>query len=79
MALLIVTETCANCGLHTGTIPLNCFDEATGATLAILSEMAEIHEIVELTRTWIDQEGKELATLEFQNWKGADVFVTYSA
>jgi len=79
MALLIVTETCVNCGLHTGTIPLNCFDEATGATLAILSEMAEIHEIVELTRTWIDQEGKELATLEFQNWKGADVFVTYSA
>jgi hypothetical protein len=79
MALLIVTETCDNCGIHSGTIPLNCFDEATGATLAILSEMAEIHELVELTRTWIGQEGLNVATLEFVNWKGADVFLTYSA
>ena len=79
MAILIVTETCANCGLHTGSIPLNCFDEATGATLAILTELAEIHEIVSLTRKWIDQEGNESATLDFVNWKGSDTFITYSA
>jgi hypothetical protein len=79
MALLIVTETCANCGSHSGTIPLNCFDEATGATLSILSMMAETHEIVALTRKWIEQESEPLATLEFTNYRGEDVFVTYAA
>lgn len=79
MATLIITQTCENCGMHTGNIPLNCFDEATGAVLSILAEMAEIHEIVQLTRTWIEQEGKELATLDFADYYGRETFLTFTA
>lgn len=71
MATLIVTQTCENCGMSPVCMPLNCFDEATGAVLSILAEMAEIHEIV--------QEGKELATLDFADYYGRETFLTFTA
>lgn len=78
MATLTVTESCPVHIAHGGNIPLNCFDEATGAVMAILVESAETHEIVSLIRTWIEQEGNDTASLEFMGIDDAQVFVTYS-
>lgn len=79
MAILTITESCPIHVAHGDNIPLNCFDEATGAVLAILVETAQIHEIVSLTREWLDQENNNTVSLEFTSHDGSEVFVIYSA
>jgi hypothetical protein len=79
MAILTITESCPVHVAHGGNIPLNCFDEATGAVLSILTDAAPVEDIVSLTRTWIDQEGNDTAALEFMSYDGSEIFVTFSA
>lgn len=79
MAILTITESCPVHIAHGGHVPLNCFDEATSAVLGFLVDAAPVEEIVSLTRTWIEQEGNETASLEFETYEGSQIFVTFSA
>lgn len=78
MAMLTVTESCPVHIAHGGNIPLNCFDEATGAVLTIIAEAAPVEDMVSLTRSWIEQEGNPSASLEFMDENGTEVFITFS-
>ena len=79
MAILTITESCPVHIAHGGNIPLNCFDEATGAVMAILAETAPIHLLTALMRTWLEQEDNDSASLEFLDESETEVFITYSA
>ena len=78
MSMLTVTESCPVHIAHGGNIPLNCFDEATGAVLTIIAEAAPVEDMVSLTRKWIEQEGNPSASLEFTDEGGTEIFITFS-
>jgi hypothetical protein len=79
MAILTITESCPVHIAHGDNIPLNCFDEATGAFLAILVETAPVEDIIRLTKTWLGQEGNASVSIEFTDISGSEISVTYSA
>lgn len=79
MATLTITESCPIHVAHGDNIPLNCFDEATGAFLAILVEVAPVEDIISITRQWLEQEGNESVSVEFIDMLGSEISVTYSA
>jgi len=79
MAMLEVVETCLSCGSHSGNIPLNCFDEATGAFMAVLVETAPVEDLISLVRDWLDQTEQDIVHSEFVSLTGSHVSITYFA
>lgn len=78
MVTLSHTEACPVHVAHTDSIPLNCFDEATGMVALAVAQTADISTIPAVLREWLSHDGTETFEVSFLDDYGTEHVITYA-